>query len=114
MNDNSLAAQATLERTPAPELQFGDETIEVDVSVLAAALSQRLHAAGLPVAPERALNLAQALTLVSPVSRRQLYSTARTVFVSSPAHLPAFDHVFASVFGGWPDADERPDDAEAA
>jgi uncharacterized protein with von Willebrand factor type A (vWA) domain len=46
------------------------------------------------------------------VSRRQLYWTARTVLVSSPAHLPAFDRVFASVFGAWRHADERLDTAE--
>ena len=155
MNDKSLAAQATLERTPAPEIQgkrsragctlaivgderpsvrsagggssvdpsdlrrradhvtFGDEAIEFDVSVLAALLSQRLHAAGLPVTPEQGVNFARALTLVSPVSQRQLYWTARAVFISSPAHLLAFDRVFASVFGSWRHADERLDDAEA-
>ena len=112
MNNESLAAQATLERTPAPEIEFGDETIELDVSVLATALSQRLHAAGLPATPERGVDFAQALTLVSPVSRRQLYWTARAVFVTSPCHLLAFDRVFASVFGSWRHADERLDNAQ--
>lgn len=155
MSDKSLAAQATLERTSAPEIQgkrsragstlaiagderplarsagggssvdpsnlrqrvdhvtFGDEAIELDVAVLAAALSQRLHAAGLPVTPEHGVNFAQALTLVSPVSHRQLYWTARAVFISSPAHLLAFDRVFASIFGSWRHADERLDNAQA-
>jgi hypothetical protein len=155
MDDKSLTAQATLERTPTPEIRgnrsqagctlavagherslvrsgsggsavdpsearqrvdyvtFGDEALELDASVLAAGLSQRLHAAGLPVTPERAVNFAQALTLVSPVSRRQLYWTARAIFVSSPAHLLTFDHVFASVFGSWRHADERLDTAQA-
>jgi hypothetical protein len=149
MNYKSAAAQATLDRTPAPEIQgkrshagrtlavvgyersavrsggggsavdpsdsgqrldhitFGDETIELDLPALAVALSQRLHAAGVPVSPERAVNLVQALTLVSPVSRRQLYWTARAVFITSPEHLLAFDRVFASAFGSWRHADER-------
>jgi hypothetical protein len=77
----------------------GVETIELDVPAVAAALSRRLHGAGVPVTPDRTVNLAQALTLVSPVSRRQLYCTARAVLVSSPAHVPAFDRVFVSVFG---------------
>jgi uncharacterized protein with von Willebrand factor type A (vWA) domain len=74
------------------------ETIDLDVAAVAAALSQRLHAAGVPVTPERTVNLARALTLIGPASRRQLYWTARAVFVSSPAHVPAFDSVFASIF----------------
>jgi len=66
--------------------------------VLAAALSRRLYAAGLPVTPERAVTFADALTLVGPVTRSQLYCTARTVFVSSPMQLANFDRVFSAVF----------------
>lgn len=84
---------------------FAAGTIGLDVPAVAAALSQRLYAAGVPVTPERAVNLAQALNLVGPVSRRCLYYTARAVFVSAPAQLPAFDRVFASVFGSCPDGD---------
>jgi hypothetical protein len=156
MNYESLTAQATLERKPAPEIQgkrspagyslppAGDErssarsvggapsversgcgqhvgdttsgarTIQLDLAAVAAALSRRLYAAGVPVAPERAVILTEALTLVSPVSRRSLYCTARAVFVSAPAHLPVFDRVFASVFGGYQDAEgERAHDGEA-
>jgi uncharacterized protein len=113
MNHMSLTAQATLEREPAPETPTGDaafgvKTIELDVPAVAAALSRQLYAAGLPATPERAVNFARALTLVSPVSRSYLYCTARAVFVSSPAQLPLFDRVFASVFGYRPNAgDER-------
>jgi uncharacterized protein with von Willebrand factor type A (vWA) domain len=77
---------------------IADDTIELDLPALAAALSQRLHAAGLPVTPDRAVTFAEALSLVSPVSSRQLYCTARTVFVSARAQQPTFDRVFASVF----------------
>ena len=122
MSDKSSTAQATFERRPAPEIQ-GERlqssrddrgTIDVDVPAVAAALSQRLYAAGVPVTPERAVNLAQALNLVRPVSRRCLYYTARAVFVSAPAQLPAFDRVFASVFGGYPDGDDCAPNAECA
>jgi uncharacterized protein with von Willebrand factor type A (vWA) domain len=71
----------------------------VDLPTLAAVLSQRLHAAGLPVTPDRTVRFAQALRLVGPVSDRQLYWTARAVFVSAHAEQPTFDRVFASVFG---------------
>jgi uncharacterized protein len=74
------------------------ELDEIDLPALATALGQRLRAAGLPSTPERASRFAQALALVGPVSRAQLYWTARSVFVSSQAQLPTFDRVFAAVF----------------
>ena len=82
-------------------------TIGLDVPAVVAALSQRLYAAGVPVTPERAVNLAQALNLVRPLSRRCLYYTARAVFVSAPAQLPAFDQIFVAVFGSCPDGDDE-------
>ena len=128
----SPTAHTTLQRKPAPPIarkrsqprrgaagppagpsdrsqRAGDhalelETIDLDVPAVAAALSRRLYAAGVPVAPERAVTLAQALTLVSPLSPSTLYWTARAVFVSAPAQLSMFDAVFASVFGGCPDS----------
>jgi uncharacterized protein with von Willebrand factor type A (vWA) domain len=78
---------------------FRVETIHLDLPPLAAALSRRLHDAGVPMTPDRPADFARALTLVRPVSRRRLYWTARSVFVSDQAHAKAFDAVFASVFG---------------
>jgi uncharacterized protein len=91
---------------------FGVETIHLDLPPLAGALSRRLHDGGVPTAPERAANFAQALTLVRPVSRRRLYWTARSVFVSDDAHVKAFDAAFFSVFGGRAEGDDpAPEDA---
>jgi uncharacterized protein len=81
-------------------IAFGVETIDLDLPPLAAALSRRLHEHGVPVTPGRSVEFAHALTLVKPVSRRRLYWTARTVFVSDPTHVKAFDEVFVSIFGG--------------
>ena len=78
---------------------FRVETVELDLPPLAAALGRRLRDAGVPVTPERPADFAHALTLVRPVSRRRLYWTARSVFVSDRAHVGAFDAVFAAVFG---------------
>ncbi len=50
--------------------------------------------------PARAADLARALALVRPVSRRRLYFTARSVLVSDPLQVAAFDAVFSEVFGG--------------
>jgi uncharacterized protein with von Willebrand factor type A (vWA) domain len=92
---------------------FGVETIHLDLPALAGALSRRLHDGGVPTTPERSANFALALTLVRPISRRRLYWTARSVFVSDDAHVKAFDAAFFSVFGGRAEADEAtPDDTK--
>jgi len=89
-----------------PDAVFGVETIDLDLPPLVGALSRRLHEAGLPITPARATDFARALTLVRPISRRRLYWTARSVFVSDPAQVNAFDAVFLSVFGKGAEGDE--------
>jgi len=76
------------------------ETIHLDLPPLAGSLGQRLRSAGVPVTPERAAAFARALTIARPDSRRRLYWTARSVFVSDRSHAQAFDEVFWSIFGG--------------
>jgi len=78
---------------------FGVETIELDLPALAGALSRRLHDAGVLVTPARSADLARALSLVRPITRRRLYWTARAVLVSDPGHVRAFDAVFFAIFG---------------
>ena len=91
---------------------FGVETIELDLPPLAGALSRRLHDAGVPVTPARSADLARALVLVRPLTRRRLYWTARAVLVSDPGHVKAFDAVFFSIFGDRADEPFDPDDAQ--
>ena len=79
---------------------FGVETIGLDLPPLVTALSRRLHDRGVPITPERTADLARALTLVRPITRRRLYWTTRAVFVSDPSQVDVFDSVFFSVFGG--------------
>lgn len=67
---------------------------------LAAAFGRRLHAAGVPVTPERSARFADALSLTRPYARTRLYWTARAVLVSDPSQVQVFDHVFFEVFGG--------------
>ncbi len=89
------------------------ETVELDLPAVVAGFARRLHAAGVPVTPDRSARFARALGLVRPVARRRLYWTARATLVSDPAQVRAFDAVFAEVFGSRivePDAapeDER-------
>jgi uncharacterized protein with von Willebrand factor type A (vWA) domain len=78
---------------------FGVETIDLDLPPLVGALSRRLHDGGVPTTPGRSADFARALKLVRPITRRRLYWTARSVFVSDQAQVKAFDAVFFSVFG---------------
>jgi uncharacterized protein with von Willebrand factor type A (vWA) domain len=78
---------------------FRVETIDLDLPALVSAFSQRCHEAGLPVTPERAANLASALALMKPEGRRDLYWTARALFVTGPLQVPIFDKVFFEIFG---------------
>jgi uncharacterized protein len=99
----------------AERREFGVETIQLDLPPLAGSFGQRLRSAGVPVTPERSAAFARALTLARPDSRRRLYWTAHSVFVSDRSHAQAFDEVFRSVFGG-PGAAEnaQPQDAATA
>ena len=90
--------------------EFGVETIELDLPPLVAALSRRLHDAGVPITPGRSVDFAEALTLVRPISRRRLYWTARAVYVSDPSQVKAFDAVFFSVFGDRAESDHDDSD----
>jgi len=85
---------------PGASAPFGVETVHVDLAALAGSLSHRLREAGLGVTPERAAEFARALALTRPQSRRRLYWTARSIFVTDRNEVGAFDAVFASVFGG--------------
>jgi uncharacterized protein len=94
--------------------EFGVETIELDLPPLVGAFSRRLHDAGVPLTAERAAQLARALTLTEPVSRRRLYFATRAAVLTDRAQRPAFDRVFAEVFGVGADmlhADELPEDS---
>ena len=75
------------------------ETIQLDLPAFAGAFSRRLHGAGVPVTPARSAAFADALALVRPISRRRLYWTCRSVFVTDPLQVRAFDAVFSEVFG---------------
>jgi len=92
---------------------FRVETVYLDLPAVVGALSQRLHTAGVPMTPERSVHLAQALTLIKPITRRRLYWTARAVLVSDPAQVTAFDSVFFSVFGRQRDHEDfEPEDVQ--
>ena len=81
-----------------------------DLAALAASFGHVLHAAGLPVTPERSGRFARVLQLSRPATEGDLYWCARVTLVSDHDQLPVFDRAFAHVFGGLADvADQRGD-----
>jgi len=82
---------------PVPD--FKVVPFELPLPELAAAFSQRLHAAGVPVTPGMSEAFARALKITKPISRRRLYCVARAVFVTGFQQVATFNRVFAEVFG---------------
>jgi uncharacterized protein len=68
--------------------------------VLAAGLGTALHAAGLPVGPDRCERLARAVTVMNARSVAELRACALATLVSDPSQMTTFDRVFALLFGG--------------
>lgn len=78
-----------------------------DLAEVAGRFSTLLHAAGVPVTPERGGRFASALRLTAPVTTDRLYWTARVTLVSDRGQLEVFDRVFSQVFGGLVDVAEQ-------
>ncbi len=62
----------------------------------AVAFVRRLREASLTLGIDRAETFARALSLVDPLSRRELYFSARATLITRCEDLPVFDAVFAS------------------
>ncbi len=88
----------------------GVRLVKPDLAAVVARFSALLHAAGIPVTPERAGRWAAAVALVPPVTLSELYWLARVTLVAEQSQLAIFDRVFAQVFEGMADpADFRGD-----
>jgi uncharacterized protein with von Willebrand factor type A (vWA) domain len=71
-----------------------------DVASLAAGLGTALHAAGLPVGPDRCERLARAVTVMGVRTIRDLHACALATMVSDPGQVTTFERVFAALFYG--------------
>ena len=83
-----------------------------DLAKVLAAFGNLLHAAGVPVTPERSARFAQVVLLAEPESRAELAALGRTTLLSSRDQIEVFDAVFSQVFRGIVDfAEFRGDSA---
>jgi uncharacterized protein with von Willebrand factor type A (vWA) domain len=95
---------------PAPELAGGP-----DLAAVVAAFGQLLHAAGVPVTPERSGRFGAAVLTAGPRTVDELYWLGRVTLLSDVGQVPTFEAVFGQVFRGWSDvADSRGDTAQSA
>src|SRR5580700_8195805 len=84
----------------APPPGPGPGSADPDVAVLAAGLGTALHAAGLPVGPDRCERLARAVTVMNATSIAELRVCALATLVSDPSQMITFERVFSLLFGG--------------
>ncbi len=84
------------------ELAQTDPGTLPDVASLAAGLGAALHAAGLPVGPDRCERLARAVTVMGARSVPELHACALATMVSDPGQMATFEQVFATLFGTPP------------
>ena len=68
--------------------------------MLAAGLGTAMHAAGLPVGPDRCERLARAVTVMNATSIAELRVCALATLVSDPSQMTTFERVFSLLFGG--------------
>jgi uncharacterized protein with von Willebrand factor type A (vWA) domain len=72
----------------------------LDVAALAAGLGTAMHAAGLPVGPDRCERLARAVSVMNVHTIAELHACALATLVSDPGQVTTFERVFATLFGG--------------
>ena len=71
-----------------------------------------MHAAGLPVGPDRCERLARAITVMGASSIAELRACALATLVSDPGQMSTFDRVFAALFGAAPPGPAQPAPAD--
>ena len=75
----------------------------LDLAELVGAFGNLLHAAGVPVSPERSGRFARAVALVRPDALDEWYWAGRVTLVSTHDEIEAYDRVFGQVFRGLAD-----------
>ncbi len=75
----------------------------VDLAALVGAFGNLLHAAGVPVSPERSGRFARAVALVRPDALEEWYWAGRVTLLSSHDEVETYDRVFGQVFRGLAD-----------
>jgi uncharacterized protein with von Willebrand factor type A (vWA) domain len=82
---------------------------------IVAGFGHLLHAAGVPVTPERSIRFATAVTLAEPTDLDDLYWLGRVTMLTGHEQIEIYDRVFRNVFQGLIDiTDNRGDSSNEA
>jgi uncharacterized protein with von Willebrand factor type A (vWA) domain len=74
--------------------------VDVDIPAGIVGLARALRAAGVDATSDRLAAAVQALTVLDPASRADVYWAGRLAFCASPDDIARYDRVFATVFAG--------------
>jgi len=86
-----------------------------ELAQIAGSFGHLLHAAGVPVTPERSARFATSITLAEPQSLADLYWLGRVNLITAHDQVDVYDRVFAQVFRGIVDmADFRGESSNQA
>ncbi|AYG03986.1 vWA domain-containing protein [Gryllotalpicola protaetiae] len=96
-----------------PAAPTDTRTFAVDTAAFSVAFAAALRRAGVPVTPDRSAWLVEALRLIPPRTRSELYWSSRAVLVTAHEQLRRFDAVFDAVFGGAADLSDSRGDPNA-
>ena len=86
--------------SPAARAPVAGVARRVDLAAVAAAFGGLLHAAGVPVTPERSGRFARAVTLARPVTVDEVYWAGRVTLLTGREQIETFDAVFDQAFRG--------------
>ena len=112
MTGRDLAAPGLPGAAPAAPQQGNG--LARDLATVAAGFGGALHAAGLPVGPDKSERFARAVTVLRPATTRELYWCGLATLISDPEQIQMYDRVFAAVFGGMVDPAEQRGDPNSA
>jgi uncharacterized protein with von Willebrand factor type A (vWA) domain len=78
---------------------------------IVAGFGHLLHAAGVPVTPERSIRFATSVTIAEPTTLDQLYWLGRVTMLSGHSQVEIYDRVFRHVFEGMIDVTDARGDS---
>ncbi len=91
----------------------GPTADRLDLAGLIGAFGQLLHAAGVPVTPERSGRFVRAVVLARPATTDELYWAGRVTLLSGHDQIEVYDRVFTQVFRGVVDVTDARGDPNA-
>ena len=90
------------------------DTTEADLADVVAMFGHRLHAAGVPVTPERMSRFAEAVLLASPRTIPEVYWLGRVTLLCGQGQIAVYDLIFDEYFRGYVDLVEQTRSAPGA